>query len=43
MLHDVDNVWFQQNVAPAHTYRRAMEILKEMLPGQRSLINLIAW
>ena len=43
MLHDMDNVWLQQNVATPHTYRCAMGILKEMLPGQWSLINLIAW
>ena len=33
MLHDMDNVWFQQDGATAHTSRRAMGILRKMFPG----------
>ena len=40
MLHDIDNVWFQQDGATAHTSRRAMGILKEDVPKS---FDLIAW
>ena len=33
MLHDMDNVWFQQDGATAHTSRRAIGILRKMFPG----------
>ena len=38
MLHDMNNDWFQQDGATAHTSRHAMGILREMFPG-----HLIAW
>ena len=38
VLHDMDNVWFQQDGATAHTSRRTMGILREMFPGH--LISL---
>ena len=44
MLHDMDNVWLQQNGAPAHISRRAMWILREMFPGHlTSLCGDIGW
>ena len=44
MLHDMDNVWFQQDGATAHTSRRAMGILREMFPGHLiSLRGDIGW
>ena len=44
MLHDIDNVWFQQNGATAHTSLRAMGILREMLPDHLiSLRGYIGW
>ena len=39
MPHDMDNVWFQQDGATAHTSRRAMGILREMLPGHLILLR----
>ena len=44
MLHDMDNVWFQQDGATAHTSRRAMGILRDMFPGHLiSLRGDIGW
>ena len=44
MLRDMDNVWFQQDGATAHTTRRAMGILREMFPGLLiSLHDDIGW
>ena len=44
MLDDMDNVWFQQDGATAHTSRRAMGILREMFPGHlTSLRGDIGW
>ena len=44
MLHDMDNVWFQQEEATAHTSRCAMGILREMFPGHLiSLRGDIGW
>ena len=38
MLHNMDNAWFQQDGATAHTFQRAMGILKQMFPDH--LISL---
>ena len=44
MLNDMDNVWFQQDGATAHTSRRAMGILRDMFPGHLiSLRGDIEW
>ena len=44
MLHDMDNVWFQQYAATTHTSRRAKGILKEISPGHLiSLRGDISW
>ena len=44
MLHDMDNVWFQQDRTTANTSRRAMGILREMFPGHLiSLRSDIGW
>ena len=44
MLHDMDNVWFQQNGATAHTSLRAIWIMREMFPGHLiSLRGDIGW
>ena len=43
-LHDIDNVWLQQDKATAHTFRRAMGILREIFPGHLiSLRGDIGW
>ena len=40
----MDNVWFQQDGATAHTFQRAMGILREMFPGHWiSLHGDISW
>ena len=44
MLYDMNNVWFQQNGATAHTSRYAMGILRGMFPGYLiSLHGDIGW
>ena len=44
MLHNMDNAWFQQDGARAHTFQRAMGILREMFPGHLiSLRGDISW
>ena len=44
MLHNMDNAWFQQDGATAHTFQRAMGILREMFPGHLiSLRGDISW
>ena len=43
MLH-IDNVWFQQDGATAHTSQRSIRLLKEMFPGHLiSLRGDIGW
>ena len=42
--HGVDNVWFQQDGATAHTSRRSLSLLREMFPGRViSLRGDIGW
>ena len=44
MLHNMENVWFQQDGAIAHTFQRAMGILREMFSGHLiSLRGDIRW
>ena len=44
MLHNMENAWFQQDGATAHTFQRAMGILREMFPGHLiSLRGDISW
>ena len=37
--HGADNVWFQQDGAAAHTSRRSLSLLREMVRGR----YLLAW
>ena len=39
MLHDMDNDWFQQDGATAHTSRRKTGILRDMFPGHLILLR----
>jgi hypothetical protein len=42
--HGAENVWLQQDGATAHTSRRSLGILREMLPGHVvSLCGDIGW
>ena len=44
ILHNMDNAWFQQDGATAHTFQRGMGILREMFPGHLiSLRGDISW
>ena len=44
MLHNMDDAWFQLDEATAHTFQRAMGILREMFPGHLiSLRDDISW
>jgi hypothetical protein len=42
--HEEEEVWFQQDGATAHTSRRSLAILRELVPGRLlSLRGDIAW
>jgi hypothetical protein len=42
--HGAENVWFEQDGATAHTFRRSLGILREMFPGHVvSLRSDIGW
>ena len=44
MLHKMNNAWFQQDGATAHTFQCAMGLLREMFPGHLiSLRGDISW
>jgi hypothetical protein len=42
--HDLENVWFQQDGATAHTARISLGVLQQMFPGRLvSLRGDIGW